>query len=107
MRTPSFLMSRIASLLFLCAAAVTARAHGMPAWLAVADRLAPAGTAIDFTPHGTQPGLLYDIQPPEPQCSACHSIAGGDPATSPEFRPFSTWAGSMMANATRDPLFFA
>ena len=43
--------------------------------------LAPAGGAIDFTPHATQPGLVYDIQPPEPQCSACHGgIAGGDPA---------------------------
>ncbi|HVZ23807.1 MAG TPA: hypothetical protein VG871_22190, partial [Vicinamibacterales bacterium] len=46
-------------------------------------------------------------QPPEPQCSACHGVAGGDPATASEFRPFSTWSGSMMANATRDPLFFA
>lgn len=75
------------------------------AWLGVFRELAPAG--VDFTPHGTQPGLVYDIQPPEPQCSSCHAVAGGDPPSSSTFRPFSTWAGSMMANATRDPVFMA
>jgi hypothetical protein len=91
----------VAAFVFNGAAAAT------PDWLGIAARLAPSGTAIDFTPHATQPGLVYDIQPPEPQCSACHAIAGGDPATASTFRPFSTWSGSMMANATRDPLFFA
>jgi hypothetical protein len=82
--------------------------HVAASWLGIAEKLAPAGGgAIDFTPHGTQPGLAYDIQPPEPQCSGCHSVASADPATSPAFRPFPTWGGSMMANATRDPLFFA
>lgn len=81
--------------------------HGVQHWLGVSKLLAPSGT-IDFTPHATQPGLLYDIQPPEPQCSSCHGgNGGGDPADAPTYRPFSTWAGSMMANATRDPLFFA
>ena len=91
-----------------CAFAASASAHqGAESWFTVAHQLAPAGTTIDFTPHATQPGLVYDIQPPEPQCSACHGVAGGDVADSPQFRPFTTWSGSMMANATRDPLFFA
>lgn len=76
-------------------------------WLGVTSQLAPAGGAIDFTPHGTQPGLVYDIQPPEPQCSSCHALASGDEGAEFTFRPFTSWAGSMMANATRDPLFFA
>jgi hypothetical protein len=67
---------------------------------------APFG-AIDFTPHATQPGLVYDIQPPEYTCGTCHGFASGDPDTASQWRPFSTWSGSMMANATRDPLFFA
>jgi hypothetical protein len=100
---------RIAIVGLTCAFASTANAQLVARnWLAVSDQLAPAGSvATDFTPHGTQPGLIYDIQPPEPQCSACHAVASGDPESSPAFRPFPTWSGSMMANATRDPLFFA
>jgi len=100
---------RIAIVGLACAFASTANAQLVARnWLAVSDQLAPAGNvATDFTPHGTQPGLIYDIQPPEYQCSGCHAVAGGDPDTAPEFRPFTTWSGSMMANATRDPLFFA
>ena len=99
-----FVLAFLACAFAPCASAQLAAEH----WLGVAKQLAPAGTpTLDFTPHGTQPGLIYDIQPPEPQCSACHATAGGDPPTSAEFRPFSAWAGSMMANATRDPLFFA
>jgi hypothetical protein len=93
--------------LVACSFAFAANAQHAEPWLSVANRLAPAGGAIDFTPHATQPGLVYDIQAPEPQCSACHGLAGGDPDDASQFRPFSTWAGSMMANATRDPLFFA
>lgn len=97
----------IAGLIFAFASTANAEVIARN-WAEVSHQLAPSGTGtIDFTPHGTQPGLVYDIQPPEPQCSACHAIAGGDPATSPTFRPFTTWSGSMMANATRDPLFFA
>jgi hypothetical protein len=101
--------ARVARLLvvFLLIAAATPL-HAGADWLAVSAQLGPHGAAIDFTPHGTQPGLVYDIQPPEPgQCSTCHSVASGDPDGSETYRPFSTWAGSMMANATRDPLFFA
>lgn len=60
-------------------------------------------SALDFTPHGTQPGLLFNLDESD-SCGGCH---GGSFGTDPEFRPHSTWGGSMMANATRDPLFWA
>jgi hypothetical protein len=95
----------LAVLLVLLAIPASAR---VPAgWLAVSSALAPAGAGIDFTPHGTQPGLFNDLQPAV-SCSGCHGLGGAAPAESAEaFRPFTTWAGSMMANATRDPVFWA
>jgi len=62
-----------------------------------------AATALDFTPHGTQPGLQSALEDPS-GCSSCHR---GNNATTLPFMPHSSWAGSMMANATRDPLFWA
>ena len=59
--------------------------------------------ALDFTPHGTQPGLLWAMEEPE-ACASCHRGYSGN---APQFMPHSTWGGSMMANAMRDPLFFA
>jgi len=90
----------------VCAAALagTSVARAFDAWVDVSQRLAPLGASIDFTPHGTQPGLAYSLYGSD-DCAGCHG-AGGT-ATSSAFRPHPTWAGSMMANATRDPLFFA
>jgi hypothetical protein len=62
-----------------------------------------AAAALDFTPHGTQPGLASALEDPS-ACSACHR---GNNATTLPFMPHSSWSGSMMANATRDPLFWA
>ena len=59
--------------------------------------------ALDFTPHGTQPGLQAALEDPS-GCSSCHR---GNNASTLSFMPHSTWSGSMMANATRDPLFWA
>lgn len=56
---------------------------------------------IDFTPRGTQPGLDYPLIG-SAQCLACH----GNSDAEPHF-PGASWSGSMMANATRDPLFWA
>ncbi|WP_218944291.1 hypothetical protein [Marinicella rhabdoformis] len=62
----------------------------------------------DFTPHGTQPGLSYGLE----GGSKCHSCHAGYPNT-PSYpsdeqnMPYNTWAGSMKAHATRDPLFWA
>jgi hypothetical protein len=59
--------------------------------------------ALDFTPHGTQPGLDVSLDSAQ-TCADCHRSL--DPADA-GFMPHSTWGGSMMANALRDPLFWA
>lgn len=56
---------------------------------------------VDFTPHGTQPGLTHALEGSQ-NCMGCHS--GGD---AQDHFPANGWSGSMMANATRDPLFWA
>jgi hypothetical protein len=61
------------------------------------------GTSVaDFTPHGTQPGINHSLTPVN-NCNSCHNGGSNDKT----FMPYPTWAGSMMANATRDPLFWA
>ena len=62
-----------------------------------------AAGARDFTPHGTQPGLGVSLDAAD-VCIDCHRSL--DPANA-GFMPHSTWGGSMMANAMRDPLFWA
>jgi len=49
---------------------------------------------------GTQPQEINDLEPPD-NCADCHG--GYDPAVEPAFN----WRGSMMANAGRDPIFWA
>jgi hypothetical protein len=61
-----------------------------------------AQPAVDFTPNGMQPGLQWGIEGND-SCLACHSGNQVD-AT---FMPHSTWSGSMMSNAARDPMFWA
>ena len=56
---------------------------------------------IDFTPRGTQPDLDYPLAG-SASCGGCH---GGAP--NEKHYPRNSWSGSMMANATRDPLFWA
>jgi len=59
--------------------------------------------ALDFTPHGTQPGLAYPLSSSD-SCKSCHASSTN---TDPAFFPWNTWSGSMMTNATRDPVFWA
>lgn len=59
--------------------------------------------AIDFTAHGTQPGLQSALLSSD-ECFGCH---GGFAGSERQFMPHSTWSGSMMAHAGRDPLFWA
>lgn len=59
--------------------------------------------ALDYTPHGTQPGLDAAMASVD-TCTDCHRSI--DPVNA-GFMPHSTWGGSMMANALRDPLFWA
>ncbi len=58
--------------------------------------------SIDFTPNGTQPGLASGIIGND-SCEGCHQ---GDAADESQM-PYPTWSGSMMANAARDPMFWA
>jgi len=65
---------------------------------------ARAGTIpfVDYTAQGTQPDLQFPLSDAHSgNCSGCHRRAGAS------HYPFNGWAGSMMANATRDPLFWA
>ena len=66
------------------------------------------GGVIDFTPHGTQPNSLTYSMLDASNCADCHgNSAFGTVASDVDYMPLGTWAGSMMANATRDPLFWA
>ncbi len=55
---------------------------------------------------GTQPGDLTDLGQFQNSdtCASCHGTGFMNDTT---FLPFDTWAGTMMANAARDPVFFA
>lgn len=59
---------------------------------------------IDFTPRGTQPGLQYALRG-SAECMTCHG--NGESLENEASLPGASWSGSMMANATRDPLFWA
>ena len=62
------------------------------------------GNVSDFTSHGTQ-SLTHSLLPAS-DCGSCHGE--NTPMESDKtYMPYATWAGSMMANATRDPLFWA
>ncbi|KPJ51820.1 hypothetical protein AMJ39_09225 [candidate division TA06 bacterium DG_24] len=54
----------------------------------------------DIQQPGTQPGEVANLQTPD-KCDNCHG--GYDPAIEPAFN----WRGNMMANASRDPIFWA
>lgn len=72
---------------------------------AQSDTVDPHRGLIDFTPDGTQPGLLSAMESPS-TCFSCHrNFVPG--ASASDFMPQNTWGGSMMAHATRDPLFWA
>jgi MYXO-CTERM domain-containing protein len=53
-----------------------------------------------FELPGTQPGELNNTLSTASACDGCHSGYA-------DYAPTDTWAGSMMANAMRDPLFLA
>ncbi len=64
-------------------------------------------TPRDFILPGTQPDNLIHLITPPQQCVNCHagySIITGQPK---ETETWTAWAGSMMAQAGRDPLFYA
>ncbi|MCA9896907.1 MAG: hypothetical protein H6654_05970 [Ardenticatenaceae bacterium] len=64
-------------------------------------------TPLDFFQPGTQPNQITDtIDAPE-SCRGCHSGYSSQLPQPAEFEPWTGWAGSMMAQAGRDPLFYA
>jgi len=58
-------------------------------------------TLRDFDQPGTQPFEIGILNPPE-ACAVCHSNYG-----EPDVEPYKNWSGSMMAQASLDPLFKA
>lgn len=58
-------------------------------------------TSNDFIQPGSQPRTLIDPLIESQACYFCHG--GFDPVN----EPYELWAGTMMANATRDPIFHA
>jgi hypothetical protein len=64
----------------------------------------PVGAALvvpsEIQQPGTQPGEVENLETPD-KCDNCH---GGYNAT---VEPAFNWRGSMMANASRDPIFWA
>ena len=72
--------------------------------VAVNILLAPgAAVASPLTDKGTQPLSLSHTLLTPGDCGSCH----GDYEPASNHEPYPTWAGSMMANASRDPLFWA
>ena len=68
--------------------------------LSLAASMSSAGPLTD---QGTQPSSLQHPLLTASDCSGCH----GDYEPSSHHEPWPTWAGSMMANSGRDPLFWA
>ena len=64
-------------------------------------------TARDFFLPGTQPNQMADELLSPPNCIHCHAdyaqFSGQEPGT----ESWNAWSGSMMAQAGRDPLFYA
>jgi hypothetical protein len=80
--------------------AVVAMSLWLAATTAAADPLPT--TRLDFALPGTQPLTITDPLSPPQACAPCHADYG-----QPEVEPVRNWRGSMMAQAGRDPLFYA
>lgn len=56
----------------------------------------------------TEPGTLQNPLVPAQNCQNCHSFPNAfEHADEPAYAPYFTWRGSLMANAARDPVFWA
>jgi hypothetical protein len=74
------------------------------AWIFLILPLAmPVARTTNFTPHGTQPGLVSPLLGSR-ACAGYHADPG---AIDRHFMPYNAWSGSMMADAARDLLFWA
>jgi hypothetical protein len=99
MKIPDYVLAKVSRLALLLSVLV-----GLSLNAAAFDHLgAKAGRgALDFTPNATQPGLASPLEGNE-ACSNCHQGGTADQSQ----MAFPSWSGSMMANAARDPLFWA
>ena len=59
-----------------------------------------------FTPNGTQPPITHEIEFAYASPGFCENCHGNYAGTN-DIEPFDLWSGSMMANAGRDPVFWA
>ena len=73
----------------------------------------PAGAATipttknDFFTPGTQPNTLTDTIAVPESCTSCHRGYSAQVPQPNDYEPWTGWQGSMMAQAGRDPVFYA
>jgi hypothetical protein len=67
----------------------------------IVHRMLIITTPKDFHQPGTQPNTLSEPVIPSDNCSGCHGYYD------PNQEPYTRWSTSMMAQATRDPVFHA
>lgn len=79
------------------------RVFCVPLLLLASAALVGGALGGPFTDKGTQPELTYELNSAV-RCVFCH---GADYDGGADIEPHDTWAGSMMAQASRDPLFWA
>ena len=92
--------------------AVLAAAASIPAPGSTGDGSLPvAATLEDFFMPGTQPdpgGVVVQPIQSATNCILCHAdFDQAEPPLPPAGEPFRNWAGSMMGQAARDPIFWA
>jgi hypothetical protein len=92
------LSRRVRALLQICLGALAA----LPLVLTVSAVTGAPRGGNGFTDNASQPPLTFGILDPG-DCSGCH----GNFDSVNNIEPFPTWSGSMMANAGRDPIFWA
>ena len=72
----------------------------------IPDALVPS-TPNDFILPGTQPETIVQNIAEPVGCTSCHDNYTTPETQSPHERTWPAWQGSMMAQAGRDPLFYA
>src|SRR5262245_10319711 len=85
----------------VAAAALLATSLGLSAASPLLVGLPIPTTLTDFKQPGTQPGTIAQVIQSSQNCQVCHGNFDVDQ------EPYTRWASSMMAQATRDPVFHA
>lgn len=83
---------------------LSARWVGVLPWLAALWGAAPGSAKAD----PTEPNTLVNPLIESSACQLCHTFDNAKAAAAePRYAPFYGWQGSLMANAARDPIFWA